>query len=523
MNSRIILCKGIKLDRDYANVLSYSQNDMLSLCRNSKHRIIEASDYSFVTGRENTIRTDFTYEQCLKANYIAFQNPRYDNKWFFAFIDNIRYLSDRVTEISFTVDAWSTWFDDWDKKRCFIVREHVDTDNVGANTVPENLEIGDLICDFEQYETDVSSVNGWYWIVISTSYNPTQDYKSKGVGMYAGYIQGSMWFAWLINPLADETETIDKINTFIQDTDSQGMSDSITSIFTLPYQAIPITGTTNDGRVIEANYVDEDVTFTKSSFRAFDDFTPKNNKMYTYPYSFCRVSNNNGQINDYKIELFDDEIDFNITGIPCEGYSSILRPKNYKGQSICNDETISLGKYPTLSWASDSFTNWVSQNAVNIVASNAVSGLGLIASAATGNVAGTVLSASSMAANLIGQFNQASLLNNNAKGNLNSGDIAFKNNMNRFKFMHMRPKKEYLQIIDDYFTRFGYKINRVLEPNIVGRANWNYLEIGGNETVGNGDVPVTYMNQINDACRRGVTIWHNHENIGNFNLDNSIV
>ena len=31
------------------------------------------------------------------------------------------------------------------------------------------------------------------------------------------------------------------------------------------------------------------------------------------------------------------------------------------------------------------------------------------------------------------------------------------------------------------------------------------------------------MDIINNVARNGVTIWHNHDNIGNYNLDNPIV
>lgn len=79
-----------------------------------------------------------------------------------------------------------------------------------------------------------------------------------------------------------------------------------------------------------------------------------------------------------------------------------------------------------------------------------------------------------------------------------------------------------MKIIDDFFSRFGYKINKIESPNIVGRACWNYVEIGQNECIGYGSVPTVFMNEINQACRNGVTIWHNHSNLGNYNLDNSI-
>ena len=86
----------------------------------------------------------------------------------------------------------------------------------------------------------------------------------------------------------------------------------------------------------------------------------------------------------------------------------------------------------------------------------------------------------------------------------------------------MRVKTENLKIIDDYFTRFGYAIKKLEVPNITGRQYWNYVEIGANEVIGNGDVPAQFMEVINNACRRGVTIWHNHSNIGNYTLSNTI-
>jgi hypothetical protein len=69
----------------------------------------------------------------------------------------------------------------------------------------------------------------------------------------------------------------------------------------------------------------------------------------------------------------------------------------------------------------------------------------------------------------------------------------------------------------------GYKTIRVVSPNLTGRTYWNYIEIGPHEEIGYGDVPTKYMEEINKACRTGVTIWHNHANIGNYTLNNTIV
>ena len=69
----------------------------------------------------------------------------------------------------------------------------------------------------------------------------------------------------------------------------------------------------------------------------------------------------------------------------------------------------------------------------------------------------------------------------------------------------------------------GYAIRHLESPNLTGRTYWNYVEIGNNEEIGYGDVPSKYMEDINNACRKGITIWHNHANLGNFSLNNTIV
>ena len=49
------------------------------------------------------------------------------------------------------------------------------------------------------------------------------------------------------------------------------------------------------------------------------------------------------------------------------------------------------------------------------------------------------------------------------------------------------------------------------------------IEIGMNESIGYGSVPSKYMEEINGACRKGITIWHDHSNLGDFSLNNTIV
>lgn len=325
---------------------------------------------------------------------------------------------------------------------------------------------------------------------------------------------------------------------FILRTNSDGHIEDIKNIFIIPNLAITASQLVQHSATVgEQNFswytLNYDMTPSKfnttiNKRHSFSNFNPKNNKCFVYPYNYLFVSNNNGSNNIYKYEDFTTEncVFENQFSIAIGG-SGRLVPKNYKNMITNDDEALPTGKYPTCAWSSDAFTNWLTQNGVNLVASIALTAGGVATAIATGGatlpiVAGAITSVAGTVAGTIGQFNQASLMPNIAGGQA-TGDVIWACNRNKFTFREMRAKTEYLKIIDDYFTRFGYAIKSLETPNITGRKYWNYVEIGASEEIGYGEVPSKYMDTINNACRKGVTIWHNHTNVGNYSLDNSIV
>ena len=58
-NSKIIICKNIKLDKSYKDVLNYTENQMLALCQ--ANAVGSASNYSFIRGERGYIKTSFSY------------------------------------------------------------------------------------------------------------------------------------------------------------------------------------------------------------------------------------------------------------------------------------------------------------------------------------------------------------------------------------------------------------------------------------------------------------------------------
>lgn len=526
LNSKIILAKGIKMDREYNNVLSFGTNQILNILNSTSHYVNSSNTFAFIGGNNtNVISCPFTYNECLISNYIAFQNPNYSNKWFFAFITNVIHKSNGMTQIEFEIDAWSTWFENWTKKSCYIIREHVNNDSVGANTVPENLDVGEVIEESSDNILYYGEDGRDYYFCINTTYDPTteHDYENK-VTIINGNLYGNYIFCFDV-----EGALANYINNFIYKTARDGKIEAIQELYILPKVLIDNIGTTTKQytgsygsfTTYLLNNSEDAIQLNQPFDRtlSYSDYTPKNNKCFVYPYNYLLVSNNVGNSNIYKYENFNPN---NLQTTPMFelqlsagiGGSGRLVPRGYKNIDYDYDESLPLGKFPTCSWSSDAFTNWLTQNAINIGTEIVSTG----ATLATGNL----LATSGQMAGIIGQFRDA-ILQPNITGGNNTADVNFAMRQNTFILHHMRCKTEYMRIIDDYFSRFGYAINRVLEPNIIGRENFNYVEIGSTEEIGNGDVPVQFMEKINNACRRGVTIWHNHENIGNFNVSNNIV
>lgn len=533
LNSKIILAKGINLDIEYNNVLSYGTNTMLGVLNSNAHYVNSSETFAFIGGKNsNIISVPFTYSECLQSNYIAFQNPNYSSKWFFAFITNVIYKSDGMTQIEFKIDSWTTWFENWTKKPCYILREHVNDDTVGLHTVPENLETGEYICNEHYKDTTMDNYMTDLAIVVASTSEPLAGEAKDTVApsaRYNGIYTGLTYYVY------DITTSLDPILELFA---TYGKTDAINGVFIAPKWLAKLDPNSVLREVLQSNTPENfDITITKQT--TLNGYTPKNNKLKCFPYNFLLLSNNIGQNEILHYEKFSTaNAVFNVKGVLNPGCSINITPKNYNGNTSSDNDSITLGKFPICNFQNDMYTNWLTQNSINVLGQTITSDdlnmtntalssvAGLITSLAVGNYAGAgmgVASGLSNIASAVMQKKQHNMIPPTVNGQLNSADVNVASGNNTFHFYKMTIRDEYARIIDDYFSRYGYQINRVKNPNIIGRANWNYVEIGSTEEIGYGDVPAIYMDEINKACRKGVTIWHNHDNIGNFNLSNNIV
>lgn len=476
------------------------------------------------------------YEDLLKYNYCMYQNSHYSNKWFYAFIIDIKYVNDGMTEITIETDTFQTWQFDIEYKQSFVEREHVSDDTFGKHTLAEDLPTGDLIsCKLQpSYNTDIETC-----FVLAVSELLTGSYSTNNQTIPSG-----LYYIGLTSNVG--------VRTYCEAYDKGGKGDAINSVFIAPKSffsafiensTVTVAGTTYTitGGVsynVDFNF-SQNITVTHVNYLA-DEYYPRNNKTLCYPYSYLQVSNHNGTVLNYKWENFNmllggSDYRFTLRGTISPGCSMSAYPYDYNNILSNYDESINLGKYPIGGWNSDTYTNWLTQNGVNIagyqLSATEAKLLGAGAQAVTGSISlglGLTETGASQLANVPGAIFGAlqddyrhSLIPEQARGNTNVGDYSFQYGLTNLEFKRMSVKREYAIMIDDYFTLYGYKVNDVKTPQINSRLNWNYIKcIGVNLE---GEIPESDLDKIRSLFNNGCTFWHNPDTFLNYTASNTIV
>lgn len=341
------------------------------------------------------------------------------------------------------------------------------------------------------------------------------------------------------------------LNNAISWYDSQGKKDSINSIYAIPKTVYP------------ADYIREititdpfeaDILWPISHTGATDmstttitlnstlnGYTPKNNKMFCYPFNYLMVTNNNGTNSIYHYEDFTNpsSVQFKYNGVLTEGSDIKAYPVNYKKNTTNYAGYaygVDMGKTPTFSWTNDMYLNWKAQNSFNgmynqagnvvntyeKVNSNprgddALAWMGQMAEAGM-NYVGSAINAVTNA--VTGSAHKASITPDQANGTT-TADLNFSIGRCGFTYYQMSVRAEVAAMIDNYLSMFGYKVNTMKAINITSRRYWNYIKcIQANIT---GDIPQDDMKELKGYFNSGITFWHDPTKYLDYSQVNAIV
>lgn len=148
--------KLVRFDVNKENQLTFSDGvQQVDFFRNVlEGLVIEASSYQ---RKDYKIRFPAEIDEIEKYNYAVVQNLPYNYKYYFYFITDMEYINDNMTEVTIKLDVFQTYQFDFIYKKCFVEREHVNSDRIGEHTIPEGLETGDYVVDNYTYYDNFDS------------------------------------------------------------------------------------------------------------------------------------------------------------------------------------------------------------------------------------------------------------------------------------------------------------------------------------------------------------------------------
>ena len=516
----------VPLEDDMRNTLYFASANAQQSYFNS----VIGKTYTNVSyqSENRTFRCPDQIDTVRQYNYVMWQNTAYSNKWFYAFIKEMNYVSDGFTDVIFEVDPLQTYMFDITVKPSFVEREHTNDDTVGNNTLEENVALGPFVFNGGPTNFGESTLDGYIALGVTELIPPfTSNPLENWLTVYGGIFSGLNYM--FFDSFVSLQRVIDYYNK------NKSGSGGIQTIFYVPYsfisnsspktQTYALTVPTNTATVTWIEPSEDPVysnhTITKPT--SIDSYIPRNKKLLTAPYCFFNLTNNVGSEYEYHYEDFNGNPRFDVTMSLCPSMSIKATAHNYKNGSTDSTwgEGVMGAKTPQCSWTTDYYTNWLTQNAVNLPMQAISAGLGVAGNLMTANPFGAVQTFVGAVGNVINEHYQASRVPDQIHGNTNGGDVSFSNNKCCFTILPKSIKAQYARIIDDYFDMFGYKTNRVKTPNVAHRQNWWYTKTIGANIVGN--VPNEYMNKIKEAYNNGLTYWRNPSNFLNYSVSNGIV
>lgn len=524
--SNIRILKDVPLDITYNHTLYWESESSQSAYFISKQKY-NLTNQSYQRVNRRTMRVNVVADNLYDCNYLMFQNTGFGNKWFYCFIKSVEYINNEVSEITYELDSIQTWYFNFTVEDSYVEREHSLTDGIGDNILPEPIELGEYT--FNTFGTMSGAVDLSAMAVLIVSKDQNPEFQKRGTYINRVY-SGCVVEAYLATDINSINAAIANFNDAPENLVSVYMCPliAVATCFLMP----PVGGVTlnqTDPTVDNYNFNVSGDALTGNEY--LDGYKPKNKKLYTYPYNFIEIVNGIGNKLALRYEFFYNGLpSWNISVQITQPVRCSLRPVNYKGsqdsvQKTLDSEILNLDGYPTCAITNDYYMAWLAQQGSTLpmkagtgavgafLGGTVLSGGNLIAGATT-----AAISTIGSTINAMSEHYAASVHADILQGSQTSNGYTSDNRQNYYGG-RCSVTRQYAQIIDDFFTMYGYACKRVKRPTYNYRPHWNYVKTIGCNIVGS--IPCDELHHIAQIFDNGITFWKDPSEVGNYLLDNS--
>lgn len=540
-NTEVLVCAGVPLDNKYNDTIlftsagaqqgyfhgkaKYSYNGHFTYQRVQN----KVNNYSTLQSLPNpriefSCRIPVNADKVYDCNYLCFCNHYDTNKWWYCFIKEINYINPNCCELIYEIDAIQTFLFDFHVQKSFVEREHTATDNYFDYVCLEDeVCVGEEhLLHQEQLGKDIINSPGMEAFVALCADSETCREKTlanSGQVWEAGSVQSNKANGVIYCVFSDTQYVVD----FLGDITEEGKGEECVALISLP-NLRPLQGGTfvhNVDSTIELKptWVVQGGTETGQIY----------NKMcYEYPFRKIVVVSSNGESYEFHPQNF---IGDNISFTMYERFMGddtlySLRP-NYC-QNDNKGKELSLTTAQLGAWSCSAYQTWLAQNkgsltaqnvggAINTVAGLAMAGISLY----TGNPVGVVMGMQNAGQGIrdltqaSGRIADAKHLPDSVNGKYSNSSLEYAMGELGYWIYEYALDGFSLKRIDNYFTRYGYKVNKIKIPTPFDgnkRPKFNYVKtVDVNIT---GSVPTPQMNIIKSAFDSGITFWHDANSVG---------
>ena len=549
-DSKIYFLQNIKLDDGYINTLNWaSLEDQERYFRSNTYVFVDA--LSYIRYADGVIRIKGSMRTFYKCNYMMFQNTSFENKWFYAFIKKIDYVNNSTVEITYDIDVFQTWFAVPRFNNVFVEREHVADDTVGLHTLDEGIPTGYMVSfgggkkfNIEQPAgTNINEMD----IILETTFQIAGDGSLPAKIEYlGGVLRGT-------NMAVFKSSARDQLAYVLGWINDRGLGDGIVAIYMFPDFLLDTEQITKPLAYLNGSFKDvtyytiKDVIYDLPAKVSFSTklmgYTPKNKKLLCYPYCFAYASNGSGKnvVLKYEFDAKENNIfEANYCAQPSAN-GTLMAQLRLKDQDVYMFE-LPIGGFPQVAYSYDKYSDYLALNQNKLdfqrtqMGINSITGavsagaVGAMAGFKTGGLYGAVAGAALGVGNSVWQSIQGmaqisaekadiAAQPNGLVGSAQTPDTLLLQDRYALMFHQMCIRPEYAKIIDDFFSRYGYKVSALKTPSITTRKNWNYIQTVGATIPA--EMPADVENKICSILDRGITFWHHPETMLDYSKDNT--
>lgn len=461
--------------------------------------------------KDNVIKIGVNIEQLYSYNYVMYQNTRFTNKYFYAFITKMIYINENLTEVHIKTDCFQTWLFDFTVKKSFVDRQTPFLDS--KSTIADSVATGQLI---HKKSLHIPFTGGYF---AFCSCDVTQDVTTDSTPYHfdVGNYSIPCWVLYWNNTEEESKKMSDTLLAIA----NHGWGDRILSVVYCPY-----IGNKDDLKLVNYNsdkigVINICIGFTtvdsmKSTFELdFNDVVVEHQKALTYPYAKITLTDGaTGQTIELAPEKFiNNKASFDIYGTISETPTYKIIPKNYKSQGSSPSEALVTKCNTTISTANNLYAKYMMANG-EIMSNREVFGAAEMFGSALNVSAKGIVSGFEKMVGISAQENQARKLGRQVTNITDDsmGRLCYNNELIVTLFT---MDSDHENMSNNFWKMYGYPVHSLSDVNLSSADDFNFVKLVSPNIEG-GNIPSEDMEEIEKIFSNGVTLWHTTEGYRNY-------